>query len=486
MRSVLGRLRELSPRNRLLVAGLLAAILPAVALALALQRDTRVELFAVPLRSEQIAEVAARFAEWNVSFAATSDNVRVDPRRRNELLMRLAEAGVPHAHLGGTRELLEKVSPLTPQTVLDQQQRDGLADDLAAGLRGLPGVADARVVIAPAKEGTFVDEPSAAASASVRITLAPGAVLKAQVAEGIRSFVAAGVAGLDPKRVALLDDRGVAFGSEPAGDEEAAALQASLQSALDAAFGAGATIVRVRVAYDPRARQLRERIDKPLGSRALRSASSDERYSGAQKRYSKASLNEERGSDVQDVRTDIPAGRLERISVAVAVDAARALDLDKIRSLAGATLGLVPSRGDALSVEAVVFARPAPAPAPLFALAAETLRALGPAAFLAAAAFGAFRYGAAPFAGVCRDMVRRVGVRRTTRAVAGLAPAHVRGALRDEPPHTAAAIISALPAATATAVLELYPPDERAQIVRRMARTTAPVAPDYESVLRRG
>lgn len=66
------------------------------------------------------------------------------------------------------------------------------------------------------------------------------------------------------------------------------------------------------------------------------------------------------------------------------------------------------------------------------------------------------------------------------------APSHVRGALANEPPHTAAAIISALPAATATAVLDMYPPEERAAIVRRMSRAAAPVVPDYETVLRRG
>jgi flagellar motor switch protein FliG len=61
----------------------------------------------------------------------------------------------------------------------------------------------------------------------------------------------------------------------------------------------------------------------------------------------------------------------------------------------------------------------------------------------------------------------------------------VRGALANEPPHTAAAIISALPAATATAVLEMYSAEERAAIVQRMARAAAPAVPDYETILRR-
>jgi flagellar motor switch protein FliG len=65
-----------------------------------------------------------------------------------------------------------------------------------------------------------------------------------------------------------------------------------------------------------------------------------------------------------------------------------------------------------------------------------------------------------------------------------LPPARVRGALAGEPPHVAAAVISALPAATATAVLELYPQEERAQIVRRLTRAASDLVPPAEELLR--
>jgi len=61
----------------------------------------------------------------------------------------------------------------------------------------------------------------------------------------------------------------------------------------------------------------------------------------------------------------------------------------------------------------------------------------------------------------------------------------VRSALAQEPPHAAAAIISALPAATAAAVLELYPAHERDAIVRRMQRPHSPLIPDAQEVVRR-
>jgi len=478
---MLVRWNVLDARGRSFAIAGLAIVMVLVVLGGIVQRDTRVVLFATPLRSEQVVEVVERLAEWNTPFVPGTDNVRVDAALRNGLLMRLSLAGVPHAHLASSVEALAKAGPLTPQSVLDAQQRDGLAGDIAAGLRDIADIADARVIIAPAREGAFADEARHEATASVRLSLKPGATPSREAIDGVRQYVAAAVPGLDPKRVAILDDRGLALGDDarsPVG--EAHVLEGSLQSALDLALGAGVTIVRVHVNYDPRARALHDIVRKPIGSRAIGTTTVDEHYKSASKQYAKSNSSLDRGSEVHDETIETPAGRLERISVAVAVDQSRHLDLAKIRSLARGMLGLVSSRGDSLSVEEIAFAR---APfAPIVGLVA----AFAPMLVLAIVAIVCVRTGAAPVARICETFAERAALGRAREAVTGFAPSHVRGALRNEPPHTAAAIISALPAATATAVLDLYPPDERAAIVRRMSRASAPVVPDYETVLRRG
>ena len=486
MRALLLRWNALAPRARIFVALLAAAAVAAPALALYLQRDTSVNLFAAPLQSEQVAEVAASLAEWNVPFAAAADNVRVDARSRNALLLKLSLAGVPHVHLSSSREALAAAGPLTPQSILDAQQRDGLAGDLASGLRGLPGVAEARVIIAPAEPGTFADEDSHAATASVRLALRPGATLTRASLEGIRAFVAAGVSGLDPKRVAILDDRGLALGEATDGADEAQALQQSLQSALDVALGTGASIVRVRVAYDPRVRETHDVVRKPLGSREIGTTISDETYKSPSKTYAKRNASVDRGSEVQDEKVETPGGHLERISVAIAVDRTLHADLSKVRALAEATLGLQADRGDAVAVEEMAFSVPVPhRPAPYGTLVG-LIALLAPSAFAGLGLVLAVRFGAKPASALCEVLLQRLAVQRASAATLTFAPAHVHGRLANEPPHTAAAIISALPAATASAVLELYPPDERAAIVRRMSRQGSPVIPDYETVLRRG
>ncbi len=239
------------PRALRLVAGAAVLAIGTIAAAAAIiAHPARTPLFAASLHPEQLAEVEERLAAWNVPFTPTAENVIVDARRRNDLLLRLSLAGVPHPHLVNSAEALESIGVLTPQAVIEAQTQAGLAGDIEAGLRRIDGVDDARVIVAPAKAPEFADDNTHDASASVRLQLHGGARLPREAIAGIRAFVAASVPELLPARVTILDDRGVAFGNDTAGADEAADLQRSLQSALDSAFGDEATIVRVRAEYE--------------------------------------------------------------------------------------------------------------------------------------------------------------------------------------------------------------------------------------------
>ena len=479
------RLRLLTPRAKLFLAlGALAVVVLGVVAANA-SRDGGLALFATPLHADQLAEVEQRLAAWSVPYVSMSDNVRVDRNRRSDLLLRLSLAGVPHPHLAGSDEALAHLGALTPQTVLEAQTRDALAADLALGLRGLDGVADARVVIAPASGGVYADQTQRDASASVRVRLAPGAHLSARTVAGIKAFVAGGVPGLDAAQVTVLDDRGIALDAGVAGDDASDA-QAALQSALDVAFGASATIVRVHREPIGETREVRD-VRRAAIDGMIARTTSDERYASNVKKYSKSEGTEDRGSDTRDERRVISADATARLSIAVFVDAARGLDVRKIRTLAAAAAGIRPERGDALTVEAVVFANGAPR-TPRSALAPGWVLAFAsvlPQALTALAIVLVVGFLAKPCAGVAMRLVETGAARSTARHVAGLPPGRVRGALVGEPPHVAAAIISALPAATAAAVLELYPAEERSAIVRRLARgANATLIPDPEELIR--
>jgi flagellar M-ring protein FliF len=482
---IAARWNRTTPQQRLLTGALALAALIAIGVALALRRDTTAALFAEPLQADQVGAVADTLAAWNVPYVAGADNVRVDAAHRSDILLRLSIAGIPHAHLTTRSEALAKASALTPQAVIDAEGADGLGNDIAAALRGVAGVREARVIIAPAKPAMFGDETAHDASASVRLTMEPGTVLDTRVADGLRAFVAASVPGLDAKRVALLDDRASPVAAQSVAADDASSAQASLQSVLDAALGAGTAIVRVHAEYDALSHEVRDVKRAPLPGAAIARTTLDERYSNERKRYTKTNDAEDRGSDVREERTDVPAGRLARLSVAVAVDRAKHADLATLRSLAAATVGIDAARGDTIDVEEVDFPSSGPARTNALDAALPALAAVVPALAGALVLIVGLNTVGKPLIALCESGLARARAGHTRRAVEGYAPAQVRGALRGEPPHTAAAIISALPAATATAVLELYPPEERAAIVRRMARAASPIVPDVESVLHR-
>ncbi|HKU67930.1 MAG TPA: hypothetical protein VJP85_09140, partial [Candidatus Baltobacteraceae bacterium] len=203
--ALLARWYALPAKVKTVAAAAIGGIVVLSLLASLLAHPQRSALFASALHPEQLAEVEERLASWNVAFTPTSDNVVVENRRRNDLLLRLSLAGVPHAHIDASSDVLGKLGALTPQAVIDAQTRDGLAGDVALGLRGIDGVEDARVIIAPAKPGYFADDTSRDASASVRLRLTPGTRLSADAVNGIRSFVAAGVPGLDERHVTIVD-----------------------------------------------------------------------------------------------------------------------------------------------------------------------------------------------------------------------------------------------------------------------------------------
>lgn len=474
LQAALARWNALPRRVRATLGIVGAAAVLASILFSAIAHPRESAIFAAPLHPEQLSEVEERLASWNVPFTPTADNVMVDAKQRDALLLRLSLAGVPHEHVESSGDLLGKLGALTPQSVIDAQTRDGLAGDIELALRGIDGVQDARVIVAPAKPGYFADDSSQEATASVRLRLTPGARLSPAAIAGVRGFVAAGVPGLDAQHVTIVDDRGIALGSaEDGGDGDD--LQRSLQSALDAAFGEGVAVVRVRVEYDPVETRTSDVRRTPAADLPIAASAQTERYDERGKRYGRWERRVDRGSDVRETTATARAGRIARISAAVFVDAAANVDLDRVRSLASAALGLDARRGDTLAVSGVAFSHVRAPRKDAWWLAYGAIVPLLPTLVVAIAGLVALRWSRAPLTALLRGIVRRAGIARAAGAVRGIPPANVRGVLANEPPHAAAAIISALPAATAAAVLDMYPEHERAAIVRRMQRPASPL-----------
>jgi flagellar M-ring protein FliF len=482
--ALLARWNALGRTSRVIALALFACIVLVLAIVMFASHPASSALFAAPLRSDQLEEVEERLAAWNVPFTPTQDNVVVAPQRRNELLLRLSLAGVPHAHLAGENEALASVGALTPQSVIDEQTLEGRENDIAVALRGVDGVQDARVLIAPQKTGEFADQSSSDATASVWLQLAPGSQLSRETISGIRNFVAAAVPALSPSRVTILDDRGASLDNPEGSSAAGTALQAALQSALDTAFGAGATIVRVREEFMQQSIQSHDVAQSPASGPSIQSTASARTYRRGNEQYHERSLQTMRATQTHETTRTVAAGTLARVSTAVFVDAAHAGDLLAIRDVAAATVGYDPQRGDTLAVQAVDFARSPPARKDPWWLLYGTIVPLLPTLVIVLGVLVAFRLVLPSVRQAFSAAIERARIADAAREAPAMPPARVHKLLASEPPHAAAAIISALPAATAAAVLELYPPYEREAIIRRMHRTPPPLFPDPNEFLR--
>ncbi len=477
----------LSSKARIaIVAGIIVLAAAAGTLAFFLH-DTGTALFARPLDAAQQTEVQERLTGWDVPYRLSADNVIVDPAHKRDVLLRLAMLGVPHQHVTTSSDVLKSVSALTPQTVLDEQVRQGLEGDLAEGLRGITGVSDARVLIAPATRGFFVDEPSHEASASVRVSLDAGTVLGPQAVAGIRSYVANAVAGLAADHVAIVDQNGVSLNVKPSGGDgsEDTALESTLQGALDRTVGAGRTIVLARLETDPTSSSVHEIKRSPVLGAALATDSVHERYHGKDKQYDKLHQTTDRGSDTVERNTRFEAGRTDRRSVAVFVDDKIASAVPQIQNVVGAAAGLVAARGDTLVVQPMAFNAVPSLPVQVARRSFETasLASSLPIVLLALAVLGAGTFLFRSVAPALRAQTETAAFVEKQIAVASYSdePQRVHAAIAGEPVHAAAAILAALPAPTTAAVLEMYEAGERREIVRRLTHPLAPVVRDVSA-----
>ena len=480
--ALLDRWNAFTMRVRMfIIGGVSLVIIVGIATAFLLH-DNRVPLFAKALTADQVTEVDRQLSEWALPFSTTIDNVLVDRNQRNDLLLRLSMVGVPHDPIADVDTELAKIGALTPQPIIDAQTRGALEDDLALALRGVDGIADAHVIIAPATQAFFADDKEHSATASIRLTMLSGHTLSRDAIMGIRSFIANGVSGLEAAHVTVMDDRGMSLGDDEIADSGVAKdAQSRLQSALDNVFGPGETIVRVSADINKTAKSQYEYKNLPGTGAAISKVYTDERLAGHDRAYSKVHGTEDRGSQGIAARSEILPGGISRLTVAVFVDNSLMEQLPEIRELSAATAGIDATRGDVLTVAPVAFHHII---SPIVTHGQGTMllgRAL-PGLILGMTLVGILLVAMQPLLAILRRNANREILSQTKALEHGVDAASIWRTIHGEPVHVAAAVISQLPTSTAVAVLDMYPEDERREIAERLSRPIAPVLVDIVRV----
>jgi flagellar M-ring protein FliF len=409
-----------------------------------------VALFEAPLHASQVREVESALTLWNESFSADASGtqVYVPVSRRRDVLLRLTLAGLPRPYVPTSADMLsEPVSAMAPRTLLDDRRRIGISGDLTETLRRISGVADASVILTPAADDPFSFGSPSLPSAAVQLVLQPGAHLEARTVDGIRRLVAAAAAGLTPERVTVTDaDGAVLEGSalqDPSASRESR-LQLSIQSALDAVLGQGASVVRVRLITAGADVSLQSTRVTPHG--LLDADVGREHGHEAARIFDKERHVQHYAYDTEVEHRTSAADAVRRVSVAVIlderkVDASRHDDVaGLVRAAAGADLGA----GDTVVVAMMPFApraQPVASPAPGAPAHSSSALLAVPAAAVCALAFA------------CAQWRRR---RENAPVPAAPEPDHtpaVLATLEDESPRTAAYVLNGMPRALRDRVL---------------------------------
>lgn len=464
-------------RSGLAVFVCAAAAVAAVAAGL-VRFESDAPLFDAALRPSQSADVENALTLWGEPFHADAQGTQiyVAASRRRDLLLRLTLAGLPRRYVPTSADVLDdQANALTPQSVLDDRRRSGIEGDLVSGLRRIAGVADA-VVVLPSARNDPLDDPgtSAPVAAAVQLTVEPGATLSADSVAGIKRFVASAWPGLSPERVTVVDGSGAAIGSFPSPDASTAKerrIETSVQSALDAVFGAGAAVVRVDVEAAGSEQQVRSTKVVPHGP--LSADVARERGTDAGKSFDRERTVRRFAYDTVAEQRSTQADAPERTSVAVFLDSARVSQdaASGIAALVRAAAGADLAGGDAVVVRTMAFATPRPVPSAAPG-AAPDVRA---AAIRAAVAFAIALFGLATL-----PLARTATL--SAPSAAHVVPAAVQEAegacyqrassvlvsLEGESPHAAAYVLASMPSEIREAVLRRCSPSRRARIAAHL------------------
>jgi flagellar biosynthesis/type III secretory pathway M-ring protein FliF/YscJ len=338
----LSSLRDLiadaSPLRRFMFALLLVLPLAALAAAYLWLNPVPYRVLYPHLSDRAGGEVISALEQLDIPYrlSPADGHIEVPAEQLHAARYRLAARGLPKSDADVQDEADR--APRFGASSLQEQQRYQHAQeiDLARSIQTLEAVELARVHLALPKVSPFLrDAPPATAAVLVR--LRPGAQLSAEQVTTIQTLVAASVPRMKRTEVQVLDPRGVLLGG--AAPEIAQSQQVALEQDLARRALAvltpwlGKDRVSVQVTATLEDSETRQTVEQ------VRSV-----VVGGQSRPLEKTVR----------TTRVPEGRIQRLNAIVILGFdASAGELKRAGQLARQALGLLPARGDSLSVYAL-------------------------------------------------------------------------------------------------------------------------------------
>ena len=383
--------RQFSLAQRTLaLIGVAGLVLGAVALSAWLAKPTMTPLFSSISATDASAIVDQLDAEGvTYELADGGSTILVPTDKVYAMRLAVAAAGLPTASSDGAGySLLDDMGMTSSEFQQQVTYQRALEGELAKTIGAINGVQAATVRLAQPEESVFVSE-TAAPTASVFVKTAPGQGLDADKVQSIVHLVSAGIEGMSPTDVAVIDADGHVLsavggeGSTGLTSNQAAEYEtriaSNVQAMLDRIVGTGNAVVSVTadLDYDETATTT-ETFSSTDGALPLSQATTREEYTGTgaavggvlgpdsttttagtsgDGSYLKETdtVNNAVNRVVEEVTAAPGAVRRQSISVVVSDEAGANLDLTALEEAVVAAAGVDTTRGDVVSVSRMAF-----------------------------------------------------------------------------------------------------------------------------------
>ena len=385
-----GTLRQFSLAQKTLgLIGVAVLVLGALALSSWLGKSTMSPLFA-NLSSADASAIVDHLESAGVSYELTDggSTILVPVDKMYAMRLEVAAAGLPTASEGGY-SLLDDMGMTSSDFQQQVTYQRALEGELARTIGAISGVEAATVKLALPEDSVFVDEtPDPTASVFIRTT--PGTTMDATKVQSIVHLVSAGIEGMDPADVAVIDANGEVLsavgGSAADGlrdgqtGEYQARVQANVQAMLDKLVGPGNAVVSVTAELDfDQTVRTTETVETDPEAPPVSSTTETEEYTGGtgsstdggvlgpdniavpvegdagEYRRESETVNNPYDTVTEQLTTAPGSVKRQSVSVVVSEDAGGDLDLADLETAVAAAAGVDTERGDVVSVTRMAF-----------------------------------------------------------------------------------------------------------------------------------
>jgi flagellar M-ring protein FliF len=342
------------------------------------------------IKTQDAASITAYLAERKIPYklADEGSTILVPDSQKYQLRLDLANNNLPNGNIVGFESFNQT---RFGETESEQKIRYvvALQGELERTIGRIDGVEDVRVHIVQPQPALFVQDEKQA-TASVLIKLKQGHTLEGPQVLGITRLVSSGVEGLKPENVSIIDTNGNILSDDlsslnqgqltsnqiKAKQEYEKQLETSVQSMLERVVGPGKAVVRASASLNFDQVEINT---QNYGDRQVRNSHTLEESSttgavpseavgtdgniplypeveagGGQTQKTERTTNYE--IDTTTERRVIAPGQLEQLSVSVVVDGQMdALQQKQIEDMVASAAGILPDRGDKLTVASMPF-----------------------------------------------------------------------------------------------------------------------------------